>query len=112
MEILSKLQYDINNIAQKVGLQKDAPDPYEIKRLAIKAKENLLSLSERFDTQNVEMVQRIKDMIHSANSAMNASSLMDYAVRVIPKVTGNSSANSLKKWFELDRREHHHSLNN
>ncbi|MGK0314580.1 MAG: hypothetical protein ACI86M_000800 [Saprospiraceae bacterium] len=101
MEILSKLQYDINNIAQKVGLQKDAPDPNEIKRLAAKAKENLLSLSERFDSQNVEMVQRIKDMIHSANSAMNASSLIDYAVRVIPKVTGSSSANSLKKWFEL-----------
>ncbi len=47
MEILSKLQYDINNIGQKVGLQKDAPDPDEIKRLAMKAKENLLSLSKR-----------------------------------------------------------------
>ena len=101
MEILSKLQYDISNIALKVGLQKDAPDPDQIKRLAITAKENLLSLGKRFDSQNMEVVQRIKDMIHTANSAMNASSLLDYAVRVIPTVTGNSSANSLKKWFEL-----------
>ena len=101
MEILSKLQYDINNITQKVGLQKDAPKPDEIKNLAIKAKENLLSLGERFDSQNVKMVQHISDMIHSANSAMNASSLLDYAVRVIPKVTANSSGESLKNWYDL-----------
>lgn len=101
MEILSKLQYDISNIGQKAGLLKAAPDPDEIKRLAIKARENLLVLTERFDAQNIEMVQRIKDMIHTANSAMNASSLLDYAVHVIPKVTGSNSANSLKKWFDL-----------
>jgi hypothetical protein len=101
MEILSKLQYDINNISQKVSLQKDAPDPDEIKRMAIKAKENLQSLRKRFDFQNAELAQRIKDMIHSANGAMNTSTLLDYAVRVIPKVGRNSSANTLKKWIEL-----------
>ena len=102
MEILSKLQYEINNISQKVGLQKDSPDSDEVKRLAAKAIENFHMFRKRFDSQNSELALRIEDMIHNANSAMNASSLLDYAVRVIPKASRSRSANSLKKWFELN----------
>jgi len=101
MEILSKLQHDINDISQKARLQKAGPVPDEIKRLAIKAEENLQSLSKQFDSQNVELEQRMENMIHTANDAMNTSTLLDYAVRVIPKLTKKSSANDLKKWIEL-----------
>lgn len=101
MEILSKLQFDINNISQKVSLQKDAPNPAEIRGMVKNADENLQSLSKRFDAQNVELLEHIEHMIRTANSSMNTSTLLDYAVRVIPKVTRNDSSNSFKKWVEL-----------
>jgi hypothetical protein len=40
-------------------------------------------------------------MIHTANGAMNTSTLLDYAVRVIPKKSRNNSAKSIKKWLEV-----------
>ncbi len=101
MEILSKLQFEINKISQRVNLEKDALDSIEIKQLAKIAKENLMSLNKRFNIQNEELAKRLEDIIHKANSAMNASSLLDYAVRVIPNVHGSGWVNSLKKSFEL-----------
>jgi hypothetical protein len=103
MEILSKLQYDINTISQKVSQQKSTPNPDQVKIMAKNAEDNIISLRERFNLLIIELNQKAEDIINSANSSMNTSTLLDYAVRVIPKVSKNSSAYSFKKWIEISK---------
>jgi amino acid transporter len=101
MEILSKLQNEINVLSQKVSYQKGVSDLEVTKQMATKTHENLQQLKQRFDAQNAELAIRMEDIIHSANGAMNTSTLLDYAVRVIPKVARKKSGSSLKKLIDL-----------
>ncbi|MEZ4773251.1 MAG: amino acid permease [Bacteroidia bacterium] len=99
MEVLSKVQYDVNQITQKMTLQKDAPEPAQIRSMSVRARENLVLLRASYQSQEIQLRQMLDDLIHTATSAMNTSSLLDHAVRVIPMSGINGSKKGVKNWI-------------
>lgn len=99
MEVLSKAQYDVNQISQKVNLQKGAPDSDQLKALSVEAKDRLERLKKGFNEQEKQLRQTLEDLVLSANGGMNTSTLLDHAVRVIPLTSGRDSQRGLKKWI-------------
>jgi len=99
MEVLSKIQYDINQISQKATLQKELANQTQIKALAVRAKEKLFFLQADLYADETKLSQSLADKINMANGSLNTSSLLDHAVRVLPTSQSNRAKRGLGRWI-------------
>ncbi len=98
MEALSKLQYSMNQLVQKVTLAKVPPNAEEFKGLLENLKATFAKIQGQLKADKEGLSQALIDIVHTANSSMNTSALLDHAVRVIP-ASAAKSKKGLVNWI-------------
>ncbi|GJM31528.1 MAG: hypothetical protein DHS20C18_05290 [Saprospiraceae bacterium] len=99
MEALSKVQYDLNHIAQTANHLKDNLTADELKKMSAKAKNNIAELRQQLTYQKSKKEEVLSDIIHTANSTLNTASLVEHAVRILPSEQPDVAKKGVKKWL-------------
>jgi amino acid transporter len=99
MEILSKVQYDINQIVQTINHSRKEITPDDLGKLVEKAKANIIEQRKQLAIRNENKKEILHDIIHTANSSLNTPSLLEHAVRILPTEHPDANKKGIKKWL-------------
>ncbi|MFT5382773.1 MAG: amino acid transporter [Saprospiraceae bacterium] len=99
MEILSKVQYDINQIVQTINNARNEISPEDLNKMASNAKANIIEQRQQLSFRNANKKEILSDIIHTANSSLNTASLLEHAVRILPTEHPEVNKKGIKKWL-------------
>jgi amino acid transporter len=99
MEALSKMQFDLNQVAQRIAQAKELPRADEIRAYAIELKPILATLKSDLFAQKAGLGESLAEIVQTANSSMNTSALLDHAVHLLPSSGVQERRKGLSKWL-------------
>ncbi|MCP4122057.1 MAG: amino acid permease [Bacteroidetes bacterium] len=99
MEILSKIQYDLNLIGQKSSHMEAADDKDQVESLVRNTSGDIEKFQHQLSVHRTSIQEKRDDIIHATFSALNTASLIEHSVRVMPADTSGRRGDIFRKWM-------------
>ncbi len=98
MEVLSKLQFELNQLAYKSSMIKYENYLFDLPSKFLSLKTLIDELNAQLNSEHKSKRESLNDVLHTSLSTLNTPSIIEYAIRSLPLIQ-KSEKNNFQKWM-------------
>lgn len=99
MEALSKVQHDINELAQQKNNVKNELPEAEFQEKIKQIKSHIGEIKAQLELEKTHEKEELKDILQAVNSSLTLPFVVEQSVRVLPKIKAGATREGIKKWL-------------